>query len=201
MGAHSTTCRCVPTRAVGRRTQIVTALTETRELIVDALMNAQALNARQDRLLHDPSPEIDSLREILIALAVPELSRAARLRLVARGVHLVDQVAQHNQLERDHEHEVTGHAERLGRKPMTVKDAAKQLRAPLADLVHPMIGGERRARAIALVVDVLERAPEGLLFDPTTGRPRAGIAGELNSVKRTTALADVIQGWRNRVVT
>jgi hypothetical protein len=170
----------------------VTPLTDTRELIVVALMDAQASNAVQARLLHNATPEVDSLREILVALAARDLTRFQQLRLITRGVQLVDEIDRHNQLEREHVHSGTGAAEALGRKSMTVKDAARLLRAPLGDLANAMIGGKRRDEAIRLVLDVLDRAPEGLLYDPATGRPRAGIRGELNSVAKATELADVI---------
>jgi hypothetical protein len=169
----------------------MSALTDTREQIVEALMDAQAENIAQDRLLHNPTPEIDSLREVLSALARPRLSDRERMRLAGQGMHLVSQIARSNAAEREREHASTGAAEKLGRKPMTVKDAARELRAPLGDLANPMIGREKLGRALAVVYDVLDRAPAGLLHTGD-GRPRAGIAGELNSVAKTTALAAAI---------
>lgn len=171
----------------------MSALTQTREQIVETLMEAQSLNRAQDRLLHNPTPEVDSLREVLAALARPRLSDRQRLRLVAQGLLLVNDVVRANAAEREHERDCAGAAEKLGRKPMTVKDAARELRQPLGDLANPIIAGPRRDRALLAVLDVLDRAPAGLLHT-AEGRPRAGIAGELNSVAKTTALAAVIAG-------
>lgn len=77
-----------------------------------------------------------------------------------------------------------------GDRAELLADAARELRAPLGVLTNPIIRGERRDDAIRRVVDVLKRAPGGLLFAPS-GRPRAQLAGALASVAMTTALADV----------
>ncbi len=169
----------------------MSAAHETREFIVERGMDAQAENARQARLISNPTPEIDSLTEIFAELARLDLSDRERLRLVARGIGITREIAAGNASERGHVRALTGAAELIGRKPLTVKEAARRLREPLGVLANPIIQGEKRARARGLVLEVLEAAPAGLLH-ADTGRPRAGIAGELNSVAKTTALADVI---------
>jgi hypothetical protein len=116
----------------------------------------------------------------------------------ARGMRLTRAIAAGNHLERGHVHALTGAAERIGRGALTVKEAARRLRAPLGDLANPLILGSRREQARALVIAVLNDAPAGLLHE--AGRPRAGIAGELNSGAKVSALAGVIAELMGRPV-
>ncbi len=161
----------------------------TRETIVGHCLDALAANADQSRRMYNPSGPVDS--------ALEHLTEAAKLTAGAARQHILAAVSdilaaeKSNRSERASGQAVAGTAEQIGCKGLTVKDAARRLREPLATLANPVITGARRDTARLAVLAVIDEARPGLLFVPASGRIRAGLAGELNSVAKATAFERV----------
>lgn len=118
---------------------MVTAAHAERTFLHPAL-DAQAANAHQDRLIYDPTPEVDSLAEHLRE-ALKGTTGPARQHLRS-AFALLTQVAHANHAERDHEQTIGGAADHLvtslrraervtGTKQLTAKGVARALRDPL----------------------------------------------------------------------
>lgn len=170
----------------------MTPIAVAREQITARATDALILNDRQALHLYDPTPEIDSALEHVVAairLINADPDRAEQHLRAATS----DLTAAHklNRSEREHEQAICDEAGRAGRRSeLTVKDAARELREPLATLANPIIKGAPRSDAFQVVQDVIRRATPGLLCDEA-GRVRAGLRGELNSVAKATAFERV----------
>lgn len=65
-------------------------------------LDAQAANHHEERMLFDPSPEMDSLMEYILGLPMPDQTRRV---LLAKAQLVLEQ----NRLERDCERNIAGH--------------------------------------------------------------------------------------------
>lgn len=152
--------------------------------LVDHLMDAQAANARQDRVLYDPSPETDSALEHLLAIAktaTPEQRPHIRalIRCLGEARHL-------NAAEREHERAAAAVADPVS----SVHEFAKLVRPLLADLMHPFVGEQRRrARLLELHA----------LFGRTLPRTRRAFSCRpLLGVSKFTELVIRLDEWEGR---
>jgi hypothetical protein len=126
--------------------------------IVDEAICARAHNLEQNRLIHDASPECDSLVEAINALT--GLVEPERITLM---LDLTLKLAQSNAAEGEHERTIAGAGERMvhalrptaGRQSLNRRDLAERLRPILDDLAagtgtDPMVY-VRAARDLAAV--------------------------------------------------
>lgn len=158
------------------------------------VIEALALNEQQRRALFDPSPEVDSLAEELVALrafGVPDH--------VVRGlVSRVGDVLTLNGLEGACQHDVSGLLDRLCRVQrsgvpavLTVKGLARTLRADLAILAQGDVAREFTAAALR-VQDVVRQVPADRLRSTSLRNEIGGarhdlLLGFVASAERTPA--------------
>jgi hypothetical protein len=163
-----------------------------REHILAPALDGIARNHRQTRIIVNPTPEIDSIVEHvteLIRTAVP----AQRPHLAAL-IGLCRDLLAENRAEGELERSVAGAADRLavdlaraatvGQKPLGARSAARELRAPLANLANPIIQGTARDTALAAVRGVVARSTRDNVLSNT-------VRHELGP-KRYQLLADII---------
>jgi hypothetical protein len=129
-----------------------------RTAVVEQAITGQLVNREQDQRLLNPTPEIDSLAEVLIALHGAD-DRRVRKALAVTGLGLVKQIRALNNTEHDCHQEVAGTAERLGRDAWTIKRLATELRPLLGDLANPMIRGRRRDERLERLAEIVSDAP------------------------------------------
>lgn len=153
----------------------------TREKIVGHGLNGLAHGNAQNRAIYNPDPEINSALEHVLVAARTTPAGPAREHL-AEAAHLLKSALAHGNGEAGEWKATIGEAERIGRKGLGVKDAAKRLREPLGVLANPILH-RKHSEARELVLAVIADAAEGLLFDPKTGRIRAGLSNELRAAK------------------
>lgn len=135
MTVHEPDATAAPAaRGLGQKPPLVTSqmLAGPR----DRILEAQAENDLQEKIVYDPSPERDSLVEHLVALPRPDVDPVA---VAADMTQLVRVWLESNRRERGHQHAAVApldslttllHAEGL-RSALTIKDAARRLRDPL----------------------------------------------------------------------
>lgn len=162
---------------------------EDRLQVSDHALDAIAANSHQDRLIHNPSEEIDSISEHAGRLL--RLTSGEARAHVAEIVRLAASLRLSNNAERN---SVSAIPKILDGPPRWgVKSAAEALRPVLGDLAHPMIDGARRAAAEQQLADLLEVIPSGLLL--VGDDIRATLAHELR-VTKSTVLRDAILARR-----
>lgn len=160
---------------------------EARDAIAEHGMDGLVSNQQQALLLFNDTAEPDSaIERLLIAARVTHADPDRARRLIVDALEDLKRVHQFNAVERAALKAICSEAEQIGRNGLRVKDAAAELRAPLAVLTSPIQVTQHKA-ARQVVVDVIRRARPGLLFDPQTGDIRPGLRGELNSVPKTEA--------------
>lgn len=125
-------------------------------------LDAQALNGRQHRALYDPSAEIDSVAEKILALRRFDVPDHAIRELLLN----VRDILAMNASERHAEHDVQGAVDRVRRTPdligiLTIKTLARELREDLAVLSGT--GGDRITAALRLN-DTIRRTPRDRLL-------------------------------------
>lgn len=152
--------------------------------LVEHLMDAQAANARQDRVLYDPSPETDSALEHLLAIAKTASTEQrphirALIRCLGEARHL-------NAAERQHERAAAAVADPVS----SVHEFCKLVRPLLADVAHPFVGADRRAA---------RRCELHALFARTLPRTRAAFSCRpLLGVAKFTTLVEELDRWEGR---
>lgn len=166
----------------------MSSIPQARERITAHSRTALHLNERQARHLYDPTPEVDSaLEHVVTALRLLNADSAQAETHLRAATSDLTAAHKLNRGEREHELAICDEAGQAGkRSDLTVKDAARELREPLGTLANPIITGASRSAAFDAVQDVIRRARPGLLCDES-GRIRAGLRGELNSVAKATA--------------
>lgn len=146
-----------------------------------AVMDARAHNLHQSVLIYDPSPAEDSLMECIAGLLHCHDER--RPQLVAEALTLLRKLAASNVAEGDCELSAAGILDALTkamhmqgvRSAMTVKAAARQLRAALQVLDgHP--DGVAFFRASSQIREVIDTLPFEVLYGP-------GLRNELGSLR------------------
>lgn len=164
----------------------VSAGTVRREFL-DRGLDARALNLEQAGLLFDPSPECDSIAEVVVALSrllaepcLPSNARSQVRVLVARLVPIVRRLAASNTAEGDLQRALCGAADRLTRElrdaelniprdaaaVLSAKQIARALRGPLRVLVDGDEDPLEVADAVRQVEDLLDRVPSVQLLSP-----------------------------------
>lgn len=157
----------------------VTAAT-TRRTFLDPAMDAIALNREQQRLVYDPSPEVDSLLEHVNALA------AAAPGPTGTILALLRRFLASNQLEGDSERRIAAAADQLTRdlrrselnsvapRPhaaIPAKRLARTLRGPLAAILSPADRDPLAfVAAVRRVDDAIRAVPTVQLLAPTVRR-------------------------------
>lgn len=159
--------------------------------VVDPLLDARALNLQQQRLIHNASPEVDSLVE-----HVRELARTVTVEQrehLAAILDLVRDLAESNTTEGDLQRAVVGAAEEMAhealdrrvRDALGVKAIANTLREPLGVIAHPdQHPAAAFMSAVDVVYDVLARVPAEKL----TAR---SVCHELG-IRKYTALVELV---------
>lgn len=143
-----------------------------RRAFLDPAMDARALNQDQARLIYDPSPEVDSLLEVLgqVSPATDECRRHMK-RAIAKCVKL----GLSNRGEGGLEARVAGAADQLtrelhgqqlqGNSAIAAKACARMLREPLSAIACPPLGEPRRLiEAGRAVGEVFVRVPSEVLL-------------------------------------
>lgn len=162
----------------------MTAIPESREAITTESHAALAVNRQQALYLHDPSPEIDSAIEHLIA-AHPGLTGDAR-RHVRAALNKLVEAHRLNTRERDHHLAICEQAARIGRQDWSYKGIAQTVRDQLAIIANPVITGDSVDRARRDVLAMISEAPRDMLLLGDSIHPR--LVHELRARKSTTLL-------------
>lgn len=121
--------------------------------LVENLMEAQARNREQARLMRNPSPEVDSITE-----CVREIARDATPRQrghLATLLRLVKRLDESNAVELDLERlsAVIADTAAAAATPWSLRRAVRELRDPLAVLTNPMtVSQHKQARMDVLAV-------------------------------------------------
>lgn len=159
---------------------------QAKAQIEEHLLDAIAANHEQSRLLHNPTPEVDS--------ALEHLARAYRLSSGDCRAHVGDAirlVVEAWNLNDDRENpSQRAVMPLLSDRSWGVKSAANALRPVLADLSNRLISGARRAAVEQQLVDLLDVIPLGLLMVGDDVRP--ALAHELRVAKSTTLRAAIL---------
>lgn len=128
--------------------------------IRDHALDAIAHNLNQDRLIANPSTEVDSLVEHLAVLNRTSLPE--QRPHIAAIVTIVKGLLNSNRLELGCTQHIAGTADELqvrGVKPLAKKAVARELRDPLANLLRSkLIGPTRVQQAMDIVADVCSRS-------------------------------------------
>ncbi len=172
-----------------------TAATLRREILEPSL-EARAINLGEERVFYNPSPEPDSLIEVLAA-ATRTLA-AAGAHGKRQAVYLWDytlEARDHNRREGDKELVVCGAADGMvshtrslelsgsGGNPLTAKALARALREPLRVIAEPSLGDPRAwVDAGRVIGEVFARTPSAQLFAPEVlrdlGKAKAAVLRE-----------------------
>lgn len=161
----------------------MTPIPRAREEITLAALGALSANSAQAQRIYDPSHEIDSALEHVLAAARRVTDPHARRHLAA-AVEDLKHAHKLNLVERDHEETIRDQASEAGRNRWTVQSLANALRAPLGVLGNPMIQGARREDALAEARGIIASAPRDLLVTGDNVKP--ALAHELRVAKSTT---------------
>lgn len=158
-----------------------------RDRALAPVLDARAENLHQQRLIANPTPQIDSICEHLHALAAT--ATPAQRHHVRELVRLVRALAASNTTEGERETAVAGvcdqlahdlrHAESAQRRArtITVRSLARALRGPLDVLVHARRhDGTAYVAAVRAVEDVLRTVPSAHLLDNVSLRHELGLA-------------------------
>lgn len=158
----------------------MTLVLRAREEITFAVRAAKSANREQAKRIYDPSREIDSALEHVLAAARLVVDSDARRHLAAAAEQL-KHIHRLNHVEGSHEEAVL---EQVANR-WTNKSLAAALGAPLSVLGNPIIQGDRRDEALAEARRIIAVAPRGLLVDGDRVNPT--LAHELRG-KKSTAL-------------
>ena len=190
----------------------LTAATLRREILEPSL-EARAINLGEERVFYNPSPEPDSLIEVLAA-ATRTLT-AAGARGKRQAVYLWDytlEARDHNRREGDKELVVCGAADGMvshtrslelsgpgGASPLTAKAIARALREPLRVIAEPSLGDPRAwVDAGRTVGEIFARTPSGQLFSPAVtrelGKAKAAALRDLYDRRETKGAATPAKG-------
>lgn len=151
------------------------------ERVCGLMLDAQAVNIRQHRLLYDPSPQPDSVIELALS---GEPHQAARLALEALRL---------NSEERERQRQVARVADRRSRsqQPIGARQAAALLRPHLEVLVELERAGVdpmRVARAAGASVAVVRRLRPGTVASRTLVKELGGRRARLVRTLADTAV-------------
>jgi hypothetical protein len=167
---------------------------QARDTIAEHGMDGLASNQQQALLLFNATAEPDSaIERLIIAARVTHTDPDKARRMILEALDDLKRVHGFNKAERVALRAICAEAEQIGRNGLSVKDAAAELRAPLATLINPILVSQH-PEARRLVLDVLDRSRPGLLFDPQTGRIGRGLDGELNSPAKVSAFEAITRG-------
>lgn len=175
----------------------------TRRAFLEPALDARALNLAQQRLIHNPSPEPDSVLELLALMTADTRGeREAFKALVGGAVRL----GQSNRAEGGFEARIAGAADRLavelrdaetGGSPgaLTAKAIARALREPLRTIARPPLGApERLVAAGRAVGEIFALVPSEQLLSPAVehelGREKFGALCALHAERNDGAGAD-----------
>lgn len=147
----------------------MTVVTELLEPAMDVI----AVGHFEHFLLVNHTPESDCLADLAEEVAQHDPALAARM------LHYIGRVASLNAEQTDTGREIAGAAERYAeqldqRQTGSLRQAVRKLRAPLADLLNPMIVGEREHHALELVAEMIESTPERVLRSDSLAREMGG---------------------------
>lgn len=159
---------------------------EDRRQVTDCALDAIAANSEQDRLIHNPSEEIDSITEHSARLM--RLTSGEARAHAAEIFRLAASLRNSNLAERASVTQIPQLVEAPPR--WGVKTAATALRPVLTDISNRIVTGPRREAAEQQLSDLLDVIPAGLLMVGDDIRP--SLVNELRVAKSTTLRAAIL---------
>jgi hypothetical protein len=151
-----------------------------RERVLNPILDANALNRQQQRLIANSTPEIDSIAEAFIDVAA-ENDPALRRRKALHGMALLKQLVAANRAEGECERQAAGELDHFARsvrdaelnggappKEWSAKRVARETRDALAVLGQPFTSDEQRHDAMTVVQRVIAECPRHVLLSDRT---------------------------------
>lgn len=136
----------------------MTVVGELSNAVIEHALTASLANREQDHHLHNTTPEMDSLAEILITIGAN--SEGEIRKLAIDGLRLIARVRTLNDTEHGCATEIISTADQLTAGRWTIKRLADELRPLLGDLKNPMVRGDKRDQRLARLAEIVTQAPE-----------------------------------------
>lgn len=164
-------------------------LSELSNAVIEHALDGQVHSQVQEREMYDPSPEIDSgVEHVLAAARLLPAGSEARAHLLTALQHF-GRALKENAAERKCWHQVT---ERAASRSWTVQRVANETRPLLADLLQPFTGEARKADRLAALHAIFESCPAKTLRS-------VSLAHELDNrrvaPRKTTLLWQLLAEW------